>query len=612
MNPRLKKNFSALLILLPVGVLLMPSLANAGWWDLLSPGDIMFTVLAWIANQAMTIAAWYLSVCGLLLNGAITATLNIKDLVAGSGGVIGATWTTLRDLSSIAIIFMLLWSSISIIIDIKGPKFNTLIKDIFLVGLLINFSLFFTNIAVDASNLVSLSFYRAITPAYVNIDSAKGIDWKAAMDGGISNVFMQSLEIQQIYAPSKQLKGSNPKLNIIIAGIGGTVLMLMAGTSFVFAAFAPVYFIGWIVPEVDKYSKLWWTQLRAQCLFMPVYLAFLYVAMRIINAPNFMHFLNPSGQSTDSGSFSTLPYLGGTTGVILQYVVAIFMINIPLWAAMDVGGKGAEWGQKYADKFNDWAKGVGKGAATTTGAFIGRQTGGRFGQWADDKLDGMNIGGSNPIAQRVGQWARAGTTGALAGATYGGKKGFKDTKKEWDKTNRETNARYTQNDNVRILDANIKKGAGSVPFKNSLKEIKDKAALGKERLTNISVLKWLKSADFEAIKKSDEYTEADIKEITGKRYEALMDSILTSDRDAIKNMVDNMSADELVKTLSIDGAKDALKNPYVIGNLTETQLRNMQEKIDDTDIKDAIRIGINEWDTTLRAYSGGKKHKSFG
>lgn len=622
MNTHLKKIFSALLTLLPLGVLLIPHAAHAACipslYESFDFSDCMFSLLGWIANMAMTAAAWYLSVCGLLLNGAMTATLNIKDLVAGSGGVIGATWTTLRDLSSIAIIFMLLWSSISIIIDIRGPKFNELIKNIFLVGLLINFSLFFTNIAVDASNLISLSFYRAITPAYSSSGISE-INWRSAMDGGISNVFMQSLQIQKIYEPSKQLKGSNPKLNIIIAGIGGTILMIVAGTSFVFAAFAflirlgiilllmvfsPVYFIGWIVPEVSKFSKMWWDQLRAQCLFMPVYLAFLYVAMRIISAPGFMNFLNPSRQSTDSGAFSNLPYLGGTIGVILQYVIAFLMINIPLIAASDIGGKSVEWGKKFSEKFNEWTG----SAAKSTGGFVGRNTLGWGAQKIDDKLDKTRAGST-----RIGQAVRSFTTGAAAGATYGGKTSYKQAKKAWDDRGKEVDAKHEENERRNVFNrlsgvTYIDSSTTTSAYKAAIKEMKEKERvdLGKDNLMNIEVLKHLKDSDFEAIKKSGKYSESEIKEITAKRYEALAHASKNNQTEELKFMVKNMNAKDLV---SDDAKKLISSNKNIMDCLTANQLKDMQPELS-PDQRKAIAEYILSKPGVHSAYGNMDKNKA--
>lgn len=594
MNPRLKKIATILFTLLPVAIFLMPNIANASWWEMFSPGDIMFTALAFIANQAMTISAWYLSVCGVFLNAAITATLNIKDLVGGSGGVIADTWRTLRDLSSIAIIFMLLWASISIIIDIKGPKFGELIKNIVLVGLLINFSLFFTNIAVDASNLVSLSFYRAITPAYSDT-GMKQISYRDAMDGGISNIFMQSLQIQKIYEPSKQLKGSNPKLNVIIAGIGGSVLMLIAGTSFVFAAlaflirigiilllmvFSPVYFIGWIVPEVSKWSQDWMKHLRAQCLFMPVYLAFLYVSMRIISNEGFMRFLNPSSGSTDPGAFTNLPFIGSTTGVILQYVVAIIMINVPLMAAMDVGGVAANTGKKVYDSLKGWGQGKIQGAAygavAGTGAWAGRKFIGGAGQYLDDKLDNKNW-----ASGRVGKAVRSVTTGAMAGGKYGGSQ----TRKEYNKEDDAIKAKYVENNRRDVFDRLSKQSyvtplIASAAHKNALKDMKEKerVALGKKNLMNTNVLKWLKESDFEAIKKDTEhYSEQDVKDIMEKRYDALEEAVADNDKDAIKFMVKNMTAKDLTKN---DRIKTLVTTATeVTDHLTANQLKDMQSEL---------------------------------
>ena len=379
-------------------------------------------------NLGLPLANMFVQITGYLLNATMTLTLNMNTLVSSSGGIIDSTWSIIRDLSSIIIIFFLLYTSIEIIIQKSDSKVQHLIIMVAIAGILINFSLFFTKIAVDASNLVSLAFYRAITPTGSAQWNGDGAYLTSAInDGGLSNVFMNALQLQKVYNPAQTPSGTtetNP-WTIIAAGIGGMAIMIIAALSFLAAAilftvriafliilmaFSPVYFVGMIVPKIkEKLSDRWEGALINQCLIMPIYMLFMYVAMRVITNPTFKNVINPS---TTVASTGVGIVNAGVVGTVIQYIISIILIMIPLIAALTYASFGKDFAQDMKKK---------------VGGALGKQTLGRAAHVAGNSKVMQDFVSRNP---RVGVALQNRLSGV---ADYGfgdGKKGFASDQKK--------------------------------------------------------------------------------------------------------------------------------------------------------------------------------------
>lgn len=425
------------------GVALVPNVAQADCSSFMAFSllDCVTEGVSYIANTAMLIASWFVSVTALFLSVSINLTLHMKELYDKTPAI-EIIWTLIRDLSSIFIIFMLLYSAIVMIIGVDGPKFGSLVVKIFLAGIFINFSLFFTRIAIDTSNLVSLQFYRAIAPNTEFTSDGLG---RALSDGGLSSVLLQSLKLQKWYDNNGVLNNSNPNIGIIIAGVGGVIILITAGFSFLAAsiafsirvailmflmAFSPVFFVGMIFPSfTEGIGGKWLKYLRDQCLFMPAYLLLMYVALRLLNGDP-----NAIPGTTGITSFLTSPNqtaasygAGGTfnlsqVGIIIHYVIAIIFINLPLVVAMNLGGKSTQWAMGWAPTAKDVSKKM--------GSFLGQHVIGRTSKNISDRIAKSDFAASNPNLAVITNKS----LGKISGGSFGGTKGgydkrFKDYSK---------------------------------------------------------------------------------------------------------------------------------------------------------------------------------------
>lgn len=386
--------FIIIMILTVAGVVFAPQQAEASFLDLLLCAggvgkctnvgvDWFMSFVAEAGNAVLWMTSWFLTLAGLLLNISIVLTMNIKAIYQATPAI-DQVWIVIRNISSIFIIFGLLYSSIMTILDMGKPNVKALIGKIILAGLLINFSLFFTKIAIDASNLISLQFYRAIAPdSSASLISGK-MDGRemvksAYLDGGISNIFQQSLKIPAIYSNKKGLiSGGNNStfFTIAVSTFAGSTLMIFAALSFLAASiafiirivvllllmgFSPIYFVGMIFPEVESnISKKWERWLVSELLFMPAYLLFMYVAMSFISSGNGTSFFDALDEGRRAlGGEETGGVLLSTVGLLLQYSIAFILINVPLIAALQLGGTGMKWG----DSAKKWVSGKLKNTA---------------------------------------------------------------------------------------------------------------------------------------------------------------------------------------------------------------------------------------------------------
>jgi hypothetical protein len=331
----------------------IPDVAKFFGFDL---ANFVAQLAANILNVLQMVASWILILAGSLLNYSINLTLQMKDFLAQTPAIY-TTWRALRDISGMFIIFFLLYAAMKLIFGF-GTKFNDLIKNIVIAGVVINFSFFIASIGIDASNIVSIQLYNAIAPASsLNVGNLKveGVTerWK---DGGLSDIFMKSLKIPALYnTKPDNLTAAGQAANaggawtapikVMLIGVASIVIMLTAALSFAAAAlafvirfavllfllaFSPIWFASHIVPEIGSYAKKWTDLYKGMLLFMPVYLLLMYLALNVLTSTPFL-----SGNTTVAAGAE---WYSSTISLAINAVIVIILLNFPLVAAISIGG----------------------------------------------------------------------------------------------------------------------------------------------------------------------------------------------------------------------------------------------------------------------------------
>lgn len=367
-------------------------------WTNVFCGLAKFTTGIW-----MFVSQLVLVVTGLVLDIAIDFSLSSQNYKQNVSGFIDTGWTIVRDITNILFIFGLLVAAFSLILGTKADRVGVnsdpkrIVVWIIIMALLVNFSLFFTKIIIDAGNIFGRVFYDRI--AVVNTGNSSSGQSTSEQD---QNTIIESLTN---YSTEKSIalgiiNKSNPQrlilgnqaLNNQMAGYSGWSLVIFhlfisflvfifnLGIISVFAVMifvffgrtfglwvnmimSPLAFVLEAVPvkflEEFKFEK-WLSATVSYSLLAPVFMFFVYLALIALNTPI---------------NFDTENLIGAILSVAINLIAALFIIMKGKTFALKMSGElGAMIG-----KFGGMASGLALGAVTGGTAFLARQTLGRAG-----------------------------------------------------------------------------------------------------------------------------------------------------------------------------------------------------------------------------------------
>lgn len=359
---------------------------------------VILTQISFLADILSVILSWILSLSGTLLNVGMYFTTHL-DIFIRNNHVIYDVWKIIRDISSLFLIFLILWAAITMILSRRSANFGEFIKNIIIMGVLINFSFFFTQVMIDGSNIISLQFYNALAPN--NAASTQKLEineiTKALYDsgsGGISDIIMGSLHINQLWQNRGQLTSGwtdasgniDASFRIILITVIKAIIIVSASISFLavaaaciwrigillmLLAFSPLWIAGMVLPKLGDFTSMWTKHLKAQLIFLPVYLLLMYVVIRILTESSLKTFTDNIG--VNSGSGIALDYIN----LFIGAAIVLFLINIPLVTALSVAGASGTWTEKMFTGMKSWTQNKLGTSAKTFGQATWTQTGSR-------------------------------------------------------------------------------------------------------------------------------------------------------------------------------------------------------------------------------------------
>lgn len=323
----------------------------------------------------------------------------------GLGGSISDAWRTLRDIANMLFIFVLLFVAFKSMFELDFGSVGKSVKNIIIVALLINFSLFFSKVVIDASNIVSVGFYNSIITTNTATLGSGGEGGTATVGNQtISSGYMKLLGLQSWYDAKVLVDPKNTRADqILMIGIMSSIFMLIAAviliisaimfaTRFIILIFlmilSPVAFIAYILPGQEKHAKEWWSALVNQSIFAPVFFALTWVSFKIASAPAFL------GQQSILGGSNAAKFVDVSTKaptpdslmLVLNYVLVIGFAIGALVMAKRIASS--------APGFTAISGGLGTGLIGGA-AFAGRQTIGRGAKMLADSSRVRNAASSN-------------------------------------------------------------------------------------------------------------------------------------------------------------------------------------------------------------------------
>ncbi|MGM0482730.1 MAG: hypothetical protein ACQEP6_02615, partial [Patescibacteria group bacterium] len=402
-------------------------------------------------------------------------TTNLEALDDG----INQAWTVLRDLANMLFIFVLLYISISTILQLGGMQTKKLLKNVIIIALLINFSMFFTHIVIDITNSVAVGFHNAAKE--VAVDGAGAAD--VAVDPGnppnISYSFLHASAITSVYQDNdgnhlKKLADGDIGGILGLTAVGGIFIMvlsfiLLAGAFFlivrlimfvVLIILSPLAFVAVILPQTSGMFKSWFRSLSNNALFAPLFMALLFASLKVLETAEQGNIIDTGESGLASTAQGTVNTANMTTSldpnaaaVMFQTIIAIGMLFASLIIAKNLSIQGAN---KVTALGSRWGKAAAGGATVGAAAWGARRTIGsgasrvrdseKMRKWSSSsnpftaKMATMGLGAADKTAKSSFDVRATGATGDALGKA-GGKGGYdairdKKKKKETERMHR--------------------------------------------------------------------------------------------------------------------------------------------------------------------------------
>ncbi len=309
-----------------------------------------------------------------------------SDSYAGSGNeFVERGWSVIRDIANITFIFSLLYVAIMHILQADSGKTKKFLKDIIIAALLINFSLFFTKIVIDAGNILARAFYNNIA-----VENDDNTDYKTLSQGIASYVNPQSILTSKFFNPVLQ-QGRPPAppstswifFVLVLATIVNVVLALTFLSVFLlFAArviglwfmmiFSPLAFVSiafpWGKGVLGRFSFSNWLKETVSLSFMaPVFLFFLFLLIMFLQIV-YTSTIPPEGRTSIQNFMS----------VLIPFVAIILILGMAKKQAKEMAGQVGEQTMGFVNKFAGTVATFGLGATVGASGALLRSTVGKY------------------------------------------------------------------------------------------------------------------------------------------------------------------------------------------------------------------------------------------
>jgi hypothetical protein len=415
--------------------------------------------IAILSYFILYLTSWVLFAAALLFDFTISYTLSMTDIIDGFTSI-QYGWEVFRNLINLFFILILVFISISTILQVDSYGYKKLLGKLVIAAILINFSMFFTKVIIDASNITALVFYKQIMvdANKKNIDTPKAGDnvvssaltsasEAAGEYNNLSMGIMDALGMQTIWGVSKTTGGgttggstkdanNDPAIRsasavaaaggaglglnpwtMTLVGLGGSVFILFLSFIFLAASFmflartvmlimllvtSPIAFAANVLPQTKKLSDKWWSKLNSAVLFAPVYMLLMFVTLKMIwgrsdKVTNLLSMFS----NTDSGAINS----------IFFFFLLCFLLVMCLTAAATIGTIGSKtmssWGKSLGTKAKNFA--INKATSPVSyladkaskSSILSRLPGGGMILQGADKLAQSKLGGDSSYRSRV-------------------------------------------------------------------------------------------------------------------------------------------------------------------------------------------------------------------
>ena len=340
---------------------------------------VLFVPLAWITKGAAKILDYFVYYS--------TSDESYRNVFVEKG------WGAVRDIANIMFIIGLLFVAVKTILGLNTTNNKKMIGNIIIFALIINFSLFATQVIVDASNILAKVFYHQITPVNSDGQQIEGNVEQRSVTVGIVDKF----EPQQLLRDgTNTVDGEDLKLGdrttqtflvvVLLIILMAFMIYIFISVSFLFVArtvsiwlamiLAPIAFASnAISPNIKGLGwNEWLSNLLKSAFMAPIFIFFLYIIIL------FGDLFAVGGVSATGGEDTNIAAFMAT---FIPFMLIFVLLSQAKKLAVSYSGEMGSAISKGALAVGGLALG---GAALTT-AFAGRTIAGR-GMAAMSRRDG--------------------------------------------------------------------------------------------------------------------------------------------------------------------------------------------------------------------------------
>lgn len=379
--------------------------AKSNALDLVECGGIFSDLKVSCIVPQLTYYLLYIPAMGLLaLSGYIfdfVLSLSIDHTFINQSFV-SELWKIIRDFSNMIFIFILLYTGVQTIFGM-GKWQQTIIK-VVIVALLVNFSMFFTKVVIDAGNILAVGVYEGMGATKVDgIDRPhKSTAMGDVKERTISATLVNALNPQQFATLSANNRGAAVTIFIVAAVVCAYAAFIFIRASLLFVgrliafwflmAISPFALISMTLPKGNIWG--WWTNtLINQAFLAPVFLIFIYFILKAITGLKTV--LGNGGNVSET-------YFDAIVIPIVMTVMVVYALQRALGVAKDMSGK---FGGIGADALGKIMSSFPMGMALGGGAALLRTSvGSRAGKLSDSgKFKQMSSNPNSALARFTGR-----------------------------------------------------------------------------------------------------------------------------------------------------------------------------------------------------------------
>lgn len=338
--------------------------------------DLMY----WIISLPLLIASLFLYVAGALFDNSLAFTIsNFSANYASyfSAGV-DQVWGSFRDVGNIVMIGVFVYIAFRTMLGMESFGMKSFAARLVIVALLINFSLFFTKIIVDVSNITAIQFVRATGTAVGDTSGVLGtgvgqqtnatsIAQTFADRAGLKGISFTGAAdvVRKIGADDKLPSGSSLRyiflttiffLAVASVLLYGAILLITRMVVLILLMVTSSFaWVSYMTPKLEKFWGMWWDNMVRYALFAPVYMLLIWASLQLtrnLSAPG-------GGAAANSQTLVDLTTSGGVfeATIKIAFIVGLLYASTKIADSLSIAGahfaksvslKGFSLGARYS------------------------------------------------------------------------------------------------------------------------------------------------------------------------------------------------------------------------------------------------------------------------